>query len=196
MAERLSSARERGETLSIDIAQDPHNLAMFMRYAEQYGGDSAAAHMLMESELARQALRPTRTFSDGAAIPTSFDEVRENHKQRSLDPALNVDVQDSRRDNDQRVEHMDVRLGSGAAAPAQPSSVRSDVQEQLARMRERTRESGEKFDASAAVAPQQDGTLESRKSLLIQAGKQVAADADATMDNARDAVKGILNKDK
>lgn len=37
-AERVSTAYERGEIISIDIAQDPHNLAMFTRYAEQYGG--------------------------------------------------------------------------------------------------------------------------------------------------------------
>ena len=43
-AERVSAAHEKGETISIDIAQDPHNLEMFMRYAEQYGGNSAAAH--------------------------------------------------------------------------------------------------------------------------------------------------------
>jgi len=57
-AVRVSAAHEKGEAISIDIAQDPHNLEMFMRYAEQYGGRSAAAHTLMESELARQSLRP------------------------------------------------------------------------------------------------------------------------------------------
>ena len=61
-AERVSTAYERGETISIDIAQDPHNLAMFTRYAEQYGGNSASARILMEAELARQSLRPNRVF--------------------------------------------------------------------------------------------------------------------------------------
>lgn len=70
--ERLSTAREHGETISIDIAQDPHNLEMFMRYAQQYGGDSAAAFALFDAELARQGLRPNRAFSDGTALPTSF----------------------------------------------------------------------------------------------------------------------------
>ena len=55
-AERVSTAYERGETIAIDIAQDPHNLAMFTRYAEQYGGNSASARVLMEAELARQSL--------------------------------------------------------------------------------------------------------------------------------------------
>ena len=48
----MSSAFERGETISIDIAQDPYNLAMFTQYAEQYGGNSASARALMEAELA------------------------------------------------------------------------------------------------------------------------------------------------
>jgi conjugal transfer mating pair stabilization protein TraG len=32
-SERLAVARERGDSISIDIAQDPYNLAMFTRYA-------------------------------------------------------------------------------------------------------------------------------------------------------------------
>jgi conjugal transfer mating pair stabilization protein TraG len=68
----MSSAYERGEVISIDIAQDPHNLAMFTRYAEQYGGNSAAARALMEAELARQSLKPNRTFSDGTGRPLKY----------------------------------------------------------------------------------------------------------------------------
>ncbi|WP_257646275.1 hypothetical protein [Ottowia beijingensis] len=71
-AERVSTAYERGETISIDIAQDPHNLAMFTRYAEQYGGNSASARVLMEAELARQSLQPNRVFSDGTAVPSAL----------------------------------------------------------------------------------------------------------------------------
>ena len=53
-AERVSSAYDKGESISIDIAQDPHNMEMFLRYAQAYGGNSAAAHALMSAELARQ----------------------------------------------------------------------------------------------------------------------------------------------
>ena len=82
-AERMSSAYERGEVISIDIAQDPHNLAMFTRYAEQYGGNSAAARALMEAELARQSLKPNRTFSDGTSVPVSFDQLRDEYLRQS-----------------------------------------------------------------------------------------------------------------
>ncbi len=76
LAERLSAARERGETIAIDTAQDPHHLAMFLRFAEQYGGNSASALALFEAELARQGLPPNRTFSDGTALPSSFGDIR------------------------------------------------------------------------------------------------------------------------
>lgn len=59
MSERVSPAYERGEAISVVIAQAHYNLAMFTRHSEQYGCNSAAAHSLMSSELARQALRPT-----------------------------------------------------------------------------------------------------------------------------------------
>jgi conjugal transfer mating pair stabilization protein TraG len=91
-AERVSAAQEKGESISIDIAQDPHNLEMFMRYSEQYGGNSAAAHALMESELARQSLRPNRVFSDGTALPASFGDIREQHAQQRSDAALTPEI--------------------------------------------------------------------------------------------------------
>ena len=56
-AQRLASSYERGELISIDIAQDPHNIEMFNRYAERYGASSSAAQSMMSAELARQALR-------------------------------------------------------------------------------------------------------------------------------------------
>lgn len=91
-AERLSVAKDKGEAISIDIAQDPHNMDMFLRYAEQYGGDSAAALTMFDAELARQGLKPNRVFSDGAAMPSSFDDVRDSHQRQSNDPALSPDL--------------------------------------------------------------------------------------------------------
>jgi conjugal transfer mating pair stabilization protein TraG len=41
-----------------------------------------------------------------------------------------------------------------------------------------------------------DGTLQSRKSLLKQAGKQVAKDASASVDNATEIVTDMFRKKK
>jgi conjugal transfer mating pair stabilization protein TraG len=116
-SERMSSAYERGEVISIDIAQDPHNLAMFTRYAEQYGGDSAAARALMEAELARQSMKPNRAFTDGAGIPVTFDEVRQEHTRQAGTVGRATDV-DARRQGRGRSS---CRLqGRATAARTQP----------------------------------------------------------------------------
>jgi hypothetical protein len=94
---------KKGESISIDIAQDPHNLEMFMRYAEEYGGDSAAAHTLMESELARQSLRPNRVFSDGTALPASFGKIRDQHIQEQGKTALTPDIIGQHQSNQDRI---------------------------------------------------------------------------------------------
>ena len=100
MSERMSAAHERGETLSIDIAQDPHNLDMFMRYAEQYGGSSAAAHTLMGAELARQGLQPTRVFTNGTALPSSFGGIRESYDQARTEAAFTPTLDEARQANE------------------------------------------------------------------------------------------------
>jgi conjugal transfer mating pair stabilization protein TraG len=85
------------------------------------------------------------------------------------------------------------------AAPADAtlppaSKVRSDIQDAGTRIQGQTGGATRKFDARAEVVETPDGTLKSKKSLLMQTGKQVAADADASLDSAKDAVKGIINR--
>src|SRR5262249_24099271 len=73
-----SSLHESGVAISIDLARDPHNVDLFRRLTETYG-DSSAALVLLESELARQALKPTRLASfNGSGLPLSFSGVNEN----------------------------------------------------------------------------------------------------------------------
>jgi conjugal transfer mating pair stabilization protein TraG len=193
MAERLSSARERGETISIDIAQDPHNLAMFMRYAEEYGGDSAAAHALMHAELARQGVRPNRSFSDGSALPSSFGDIRERYDQSRAEPGFDAALEATHRRHDARVASPRAVAPADATLPA-ASKIRSDIQDAGTRIQGQTGSATERFDAKAELVEAPDGTLQSKRSLLIRAGKQVAADADASFDAAKDAVKGIINR--
>ena len=192
-AERVSAAYERGETISIDIAQDPHNLEMFTRYAEQYGSTSAAAHTMMEAELARQSLRPNRVFSDGTALPMSFEDLGGRHAQQRSDAGVAADVDARHRANDRQVS----RFGNSESAsqPATPPSpTRDEVQTGGAQIRSRVDTSRAGFDSKAEIVKTDDGTLASKRSLLKQSGKQVAKDAGATVDNVKDAVKDLLKK--
>ena len=196
LAERMSAAHERGETLSIDIAQDPHNLDMFMRYAEQYGGTSAAAHTMMDAELARQGLRPTRVFSDGTALPASFGGIREKHEQARNDGTFAADLGKARQANDAQVTKH--RTGVPAAQPQElgPSLIRSDIQSARERLKGQTAGAAGSFDSKAQLVETPDGTLKSKKSLFAQTGKQIVGDADVTLDAAKDAVKNVLRRDK
>ncbi len=192
-AERVSSAYEKGESISIDIAQDPHNLEMFMRYAEEYGGDSAAAHALMESELARQSPRPNRVFSDGTALPASFGNIRDQHVQQRGNTALTPDIIGQHQSNQDRISRFGNAAPSRERAPA-ASPIREDVHARGNQIRSDAASRGADFDAKAEIIKTDDGTLASKKSLLVQSGKQVGRDTGATFDNAKEVVNDLLKK--
>ncbi|CAB3697806.1 MAG: conjugal transfer protein TraG N-terminal domain-containing protein [Rhodocyclales bacterium] len=192
-AERISAAHEKGEAISIDIAQDPHNLEMFMRYAEQYGGDSAAAHTLMESELARRSLRPNRVFSDGTALPASFGDIRDQHVYQRGDAALAPDIGGLHLSNREQTSRFGNAKPSQGTAPT-ASPIRDEIRTHGDQIRTGAESSRANFDAKAEIIKTDDGTLASKKSLLVQSGKQVGKDAGATLDNAKDVVKDLLRK--
>ena len=192
-AERVSTAHERGEVISIDIAQDPHNIEMFTRFAEQYGGDSAAAHSLMSSELARRSLVPNRQFTDGTALPVSFGEIRGEHQRQRADPELGLDVSGVHRADQQTT----MRFGSSEAMqPNTPaaSPIRDEIRSRRQEVRSQADSDQAGFDAKSEVISTEDGTLASRKSLLKQSAKQVKEDAGATYDNAKEAVRDLLKR--
>jgi conjugal transfer mating pair stabilization protein TraG len=192
-AERVSAAHEKGEAISIDIAQDPHNLEMFMRYAEQYGGSSAAAHTLMESELARQSLRPNRVFSDGTALPASFGDIREQHVHQQGDAVLMPDIAGLHQSNREQTSRFgNIKLSQGTAPTVSP--IRDEIRTHGDQIRTGAESSRADFDAKAEIIKTDDGTLASKKSLLVQSGKQVGKDAAATLDNAKEVVKDLLRK--
>ncbi|RTL56482.1 MAG: conjugal transfer protein TraG [Rhodocyclaceae bacterium] len=194
-AERLSSAREHGESISVDIAQDPHNLAMFLRYAEEYGGNSTSALTMFDAELARQGLRPTRVFSDGSALPSSFGDVRGLHNGQVVDPALSPNISEANQQYRAKVGQSS-RVVSNHSTAAGSSPLRQEVQAQGETIRQETRSAGTGFDREAEVIDRGDGTLTTRKSLLKQTGKQVVGDTEATIDNTKDAVRHLLKRDE
>ncbi|MDF3833062.1 conjugal transfer protein TraG N-terminal domain-containing protein [Cupriavidus basilensis] len=194
-AERLSSAKDKGESISIDIAQDPHNLAMFLRYAEQYGGDSAAALSMLDAELARQGPKPNRVFSDGTAMPDSFEEVRDLHRRQSEDPALSPDLAATDRSNRAKAAQAH-RQATSQRNTAAPSPIREEVRERGSGIQQQTEVANARFDAKAEVIKTEDGTLATKQSLLMKAGKQVRQDAGTTVDATKEAVRDLLRKDR
>ena len=193
-AERIATAYERGETLSIDIAQDPYNLEMFTRYAERYGGTSEAARALMEAELARQSPKPNRVFSDAAAVPTTFRDLLPLHERSVNAPSLESGIAAQHDINGERVRQFQAPSQGSPASPTRDPALRTEVQDQAVRIRSKVAAEGQAFDQDAQVTPSSDGTLASKRSLVKQAGKQVKEDASGMLDDARQAVKDALRK--
>lgn len=196
-AERMSSAHEKGEAISIDIAQDPHNMEMFLRYAQTYGGNSAAAHALMSAELARQSLRPNRTLHDGSSLPVSFGDVRNLHQQQLKDAEVTPDISGTHSSNRSTTS----RFGADPSRPLRqraerPSPVREEVSQRAAQLHGETAAKRSEFDNKAEIVKTDDGTLASKKSLMLQSTKQVYRDGEATLDSAKDVVQDLLKSKK
>lgn len=195
LSERLSTAHERGESIAIDIAQDPHNIEMFTRYALRYGGDSASARILMDAELARQSLAPMRSFTDGVGIPFSFDQVRRRHLQDAARSELNPKVASHHTDHMAAVRHDGGALlkQSGLDQMAAPP-LREELGVERARIRARTTAAENEFSRQAGVKANEEGTIASERSLLLKAGQQVTADGGVTIDAATTAIKKVLDR--
>ncbi|WP_105227337.1 MULTISPECIES: hypothetical protein [Pseudomonas] len=191
-AERMSSTYEQGESIAIDLAQDPHNLAMFMRYAEQYGGNSAAAKVMMDAELARQGLPPNRVLSDGTALPTSFSDMNEHRLTMQRQTDQQSDPTSTFARQRQTVEMWRNTLPEGP--PASGTPMREQVQSRGEQMRSQTQADQADFNRRADLVDTDDGTLASNKSQVEQAAKQVSSDSRSTLNRAKDALKDFLKK--
>ena len=172
-------------------------MEMFLRYAQTYGGNSAAAHALMSAELARQSLRPNRTLHDGSSLPMSFGDVRNLHQQQLKDAELTPDMSGTHSSNLSTTS----RLGAAPSRPLRqraerPSPVREEVSQRAAQLHGETAAKRSEFDGKAEIVKTDDGTLASKKSLMLQSTKQVYRDGEATLDNAKDVVQDLLKSKK
>jgi conjugal transfer mating pair stabilization protein TraG len=192
-SERVSTAQERGDSIAIDIAQDPHNLRMFTRYAEQYGGDSASAQVLMASELARQSLRPQRVFSDGTAMPTTFAALADQHQRARNEAALTPDLSNRHQANVDAVKgspSSPSRIAGGAG----PSELREEVRAHGEKIRADAAEGRAQFDRKAQLTTTADGTLATDASLVKRSVGQVSQDASTVIEDAKRALQGGFKK--
>ncbi len=87
----------------------------------------------------------------------------------------------------------------GNAKPSQGtaptvSPIRDEIRTHGDQIRTGAESSRANFDAKAEIIKTDDGTLASKKSLLVQSGKQVGKDAGAMLDNAKGVVKDLLRK--
>lgn len=191
---RLSTAHARGQEMSIDLAQLPVNSQMVQRYhqlASEYGPSSQALRIAMAAEMANYSTTPTPAFSDGAAVPASFQDVRERHAARALDPTL-----DKRHVEAADVAHYAKTKPRLVASPMKPvvgremASLRDDVGAQN-RVETQVRDRIADFDARNEITRDDAGTVGTRKSQLFGNGRQIIEDVANVGENARELLDGL-----
>ena len=192
-AERISSAFRSGEAISLDVAQDPYNMEMALRYAEQYGGNSESARAMMDAELARRSLGPNRAFSDGTALPSTFGGVTDIYRASATATASSRDIASQHQANDSEVRLYRTEMPHAKPDPIR-SSLRTDIHVEGERIRTGAQADRDAFEKKSEIVETPDGTLASKRSLLKNAGKQVLKDGEVTMGNAVDTVKDLLRK--
>jgi conjugal transfer mating pair stabilization protein TraG len=191
VAERLSKSYETGEVLSIDLAQLPANSDFINRYqrlAADYGSDSLALQAAMASELASRALPPTRTVS-GAALPTSFGDIRSLNQQTNSDPAFSKDrVVSADSSNDRAAAgRISTRGLTPPETPPALGAVRTDVTGQVTSALSQPTQAST-FDERNQIVRNPDGSVTTRKSQLVGNVRQIREDAAALAENAKEVL--------
>ncbi|MGB7991437.1 MAG: hypothetical protein WCF44_18695, partial [Candidatus Methylophosphatis roskildensis] len=194
MAERISQSHTHGEIISIDMAKDPYHAAMMLQYAREYGGNSAAAYAMMDAELARSGLPPTRTFSDGSAVPQSFRDVQERHRLNSASPDLNPDVDSRNLQNRARVAGARFSSGGGSPPHGVGSQTRAEIQQAGVRIRGDVSGAAAGFETQHQLSRDAKGNLRTERSQVLDALGAADQDDQLQTEQVKQKIDGFVDE--
>ncbi len=194
VANRLSTAYESGEALSIDLAQLPVNSDFMRRYqrlAAEYGSDSLALQAAMASELATRALPPTKNRTGSSALPATFADVQRARDADLEDPAFGSSrVESADRSNDRAASpRMSGKTPGPPDLPSDLNGVRGDVTARAAEAWQR-QPAAETFDQRNEITRNSDGTIGTRRSQAMSNARQLRDDVANIAEQAREVVRG------
>lgn len=187
--ERLSSAHEQAEALTLDVAQDPHNLGMFMRYVEHYGGTTASALAMFDAELARQGLKPNQTLSDGTAMPISFGAIQAEQATHLADLKRYPDPNTVSQYQRQHIPRKTLLMWHPLPEPETPVAITAEVQAAEQRLQQTIQTQVQTHEQTTAIHASSAGIVSTKKSLLKRAGQQLGQDAKSALDQTRQQIK-------
>src|SRR5262249_55617346 len=159
-----SSLHDQGVAISIDLARSPHNVDLFQRLTQEYG-NSAAALVLLESELARQALRPSGLRENGgSALPLSFEDVRPSHGLGPVEEPRS-EIETLARQNNRKVED---RAGKALRGDSRQSSLtptdRSEIEARGQSVAKEVQATADAVTSTVNATIGADGTLKGSSS--------------------------------
>ncbi len=174
-------------------------IAEFKQFGDRVSRDASFITAVADdSREARElASRPSTTMARAQRAEASFAErtTRRQYDRERTSPLLNPDLTSSGRGNSRRVSGFGQSTPKIAEAP-QPSVIRGEVEKRAAEIRQSTESSQGGFDTKAQIVRTPDGTLATKKSLLMQSGRQVSSDATESMDAAKEVAKDLLKRKK
>jgi conjugal transfer mating pair stabilization protein TraG len=198
VANRLSTAYESGELLSIDLAQLPANsnfMQHYQRLAAEYGSESLALQAAMASELATRALPPTKNPSLSGALPASFVDLKYAYQADAQDPVFATSRVTSADQANDRAAAPRINTGPLLApdVPAALSGVRPDVTS-LTASAANTPSAKDTFDQHNEITRNPDGTVGTKRSQVLGNASQLREDVTNMSDSARDLITAGSNQ--
>jgi conjugal transfer mating pair stabilization protein TraG len=127
-------------------------------------------------------------------MPSSFDDVRHLFTTDRSDPRLSPDIDAAYRRATGNVRQAPLPVAPPGQAAAEPSEARQQIQTSSEDLRGRTASRRREFDDERSPGRADDGTISPRQSLFKGTARQVARDAAETVQDAKDAVKGIIKR--
>jgi len=213
-SKEIRDAHEQGLSFTRDLAADPANSAAVVEYeqaADRYRGSPQALAAHMSAVLGNMSFTTTK-FTDGAALPMSFPDVRAAHEAGLQRPEVGVAVGSARARNDAAVRRgslNNVPSAPGAGVPGQAempaatslgetrpdlldaAQFRADVDTSAAAQERSNRSTRDSFDERHEI-DRSKGGVTTHKSMTGRAITQVKDDVETTVEDATAAARRAM----
>ncbi|NVD97713.1 conjugal transfer protein TraG N-terminal domain-containing protein [Massilia sp. BJB1822] len=203
-SESVSSAYQRGETFSKDLAKDPRNLKLFedlLRYEQQ---GSAAERIKMDWYLGNMATTPN-VISRNSNLPNSFGDISgqfeimgRNVKNREELDKLIVEFRGKVKSKSSlRNENGDAG-GGGKGLNGEVTPIRENIKSEVGKVESEFGRNEEEFGKAGVRRDSQNGLIVER-SLFGKVNGQIVDDPDVVARKVRkslDKVDGFFGKKK
>lgn len=204
-------AFEKGETITRDLAQDPAFVDAVMEYeriAARFGSNTQSLAAYLSSTLGNYSISPAR-FSDGSAMPISFQEVRQHRQRQISDTAASPDVERLKAKNDLAVSSRLIstppdapntgRTGDASMPPSprsqpitpaelrDPTGFRTHTEQRRATQTGANGELFKDYDTRHQLERSPGVGVTTHQSLVLTTGKNLKMDAGTVYDDAKEA---------
>jgi conjugal transfer mating pair stabilization protein TraG len=192
VSESLAAAYARGESISKDLAKDPHNLQLFEQLLASDRTGSAAELIRLESYLGNIARIPVHITSAGG-LPASFSDVRADYLKARSGKDVSPDVDEVWRSYGKRTHSASVQhksTGENQGNQGKGAQVRREIEEKDGELAQRMKRQQAQFDAEK-VGRTKGNHVTAGSSLFGKANAQAKEDPDVVAAKMKEMMRKI-----